>query len=172
MINYKNIPLLFMICLASFVLQAQTAKYAGSMKNLVGKKYTDSNNIPGLTGWKFREGSLATAIDDPESMMVDVYQKGTTYIIFFSVQQDTSVKEYVIADLIELKNVTKSQQIKTVLCREYKQENAFIVALTTTVSKNNYFKALKAWSFDRSRIRFELINAKTVDCLNEGGEQY
>jgi len=166
---FQSLLLLMSGTLACTLLSAQANKYAGSMKKIVGVKYTDSRNITGLRGWQFREGTLATVLDDPQPIMVEVYKKGSTYIVFFSVMEDTASKEYVIADLVELKNVTKNQEVKTAVCRAYKQGNAFIVALTNT-GRTHYFKAIKAWLFDRDRIRFEMINAKTVECLNEGDD--
>ena len=161
--------LLFLIVIAgSLKAQAQTGKYAGSQKKLIGVSYTDSRHIPGLKTWQFRQGSVASLLTDPELFMVDVYQKGTTWLIFFSVREDTASETTVILDVIELKGVQKGWEIKTAVCREYKQDNAFIVALVKPANAEYSTNVKKAWRFNRDKRRFEWVSVKTVDCLNEG----
>ena len=162
----KRLALLIITVACTCFLQAQTAKYAGGMKNIIGKKYSDNKHIPGLSGWQFKEGSVVSDLNDPKSTIVEVFSKGKNYIIFFSVGEDSISKLYTINDLIEVKNVTKVQQVKTALCREFKKEDVFIVALTTA-AQGPYSKALKAWRLSRQRNQFEIINAKNVDCINE-----
>lgn len=141
-------------------------KYAGSKKALIGTSYADSHFIKGLEGWQFREGSLLSAIDDPETITVDVFRKGSTCVVLFSVKED-SISDFQIVDLLELKNVLKTQTIKTALCRDNKNDNAELVALIREENKE-YSKAIKAWRFNRDKRKIELKPAQQVDCLNEG----
>lgn len=165
----QYIFLVLLFALFSDITFAQ-GKYAGTKKSLIGKTYTDSHSIEGLEGWQFREGSVITAMDDPEMITVDVFQKGTTCVVFFSIKEDTADTDFTILDVLEIKGVTKSQYVKTAFCREDKIENAEIVALIKPIHAE-YVRALKAWRFNRDKRRIEIKNVSRIDCLNEGFDQ-
>jgi hypothetical protein len=153
-------------------LPASTAgRYAGTKKSLIGNIYTDSHNITGLSGWTFREGNVVNSLNDHEMITVDVFQKGTTYIVLFSIKEDTASEEFKIMDVLEIKNVTTAQQIATAFCRDNKNENAEIVALIKP-GNTEYSKALRAWRLNRDKRRIEIKNIKGIDCLNEGFDQH
>ena len=162
------LPVFFFV---SFYAVAQ-GKYAGPLvKKLIGKTYTNSSKIAGLPGYQFREGSLVSAINDPEQMVVQVLQKGTTFVVFFSVMTDTVKKIYSILDLLEIKNVTKGWQVRTTFCRRDTINNVEIVALVKSSPNKDYLTEVKqAWRFDRDKIRFLAIPVKGIDCFNEGGD--
>jgi hypothetical protein len=162
---------LYLLLLLPFTsLFSQAGKHAGTKKSMVGKVYTDCRNITGLKGWTFRDGSVITQIDNPEMMTADVFQKGTTYVVLFSIKEDTASQEFKIMDVLEIKNVTNAQQIKTALCRDNKNENVEIVALIKP-GNTQYSKALKAWRFNRDKRRFEILSIKGIDCINERFDQ-
>lgn len=163
----KKVVFLVILIAGHFQLLAQNGKYAGAMKKLIGKTYIDTRKIKDLSGWQFREGSVITPIDDAEMITVDVFQKGSTYVVFFSVKEDTATNEYVILDAIEIKNVLKSQQIKTAVCRDNLEDNIEIIGLIKP-GKTEFTKVIKAWRFNRDKRRVEIKNIKNVDCLNEG----
>lgn len=163
----KKVFLLAIFFACQFQLLAQTGKYAGAMKKLIGKSYTDSRKIKDLSGWQFREGSVITPIHNVEMITVDVFQKGPTYVVFFSVNEDTATNKYLILDAIEIKNVLKSQQIKTAVCRDNLEENVEIVGVVKP-GKTEFSKVIKAWRFSRDKRRVEIKSIKNVDCLNEG----
>lgn len=141
-------------------------KYAGSQKNLIGTIYTDSRNIPGLSGWKFRESTVISPVENPEMIIADVFQKEATYIVLFSVKEDITKNNFLITDLIEIKNVSYNQQIKTAVCKKVESENAEIIALVKP-GTSKFSKAIKAWRFNRDKRKIELLSAKAVTCLNE-----
>ncbi len=145
---------------------AQPGKYAGTKKSLIGKKFTDSRHMNILPGWQFREGSLITAIDDPETMTADVFKKGTTYIVLFSIKEDTADTKFTIADIIEVKNVLSSQHIRTGMCSEGPNEAVDIVALVKKQNNIEFSRAIKAWRLNRDKRRVELISPKLVKCMN------
>jgi hypothetical protein len=163
--KYVLVVLLFIT--GSLEVPAQQGRYAGSLKSLVGVTYTDSRQIPALASWTMRQGSVASLLSDPEWFMVEIFQKGTTYAILFSLRADTSTETQVIQDVVEVKNVSSTWEVKSALCREYETENAFIVAVIKPDDKE-YTKAKKAWRFNRDKRRFEPVSAKIIDCLNEG----
>jgi hypothetical protein len=148
-------------------LCAQPGKYAGSMKKMLNKNYTDEKHISGLTGWTFQEGSLITRVDDPETMTADVFKKGTTYIVLFSIKEDTADTKFTIADVLEVKNVTSTQYIRTGTCQEGQSEGGMdIVALLKKENKDSS-KAIKAWRLNRDKRRIETMSPKLVKCMNE-----
>ena len=153
------------ILLVQFVF-AQPGKYAGTKKSLIGKQYADNRNIPGLKGWQYRGGSLLTAVDDLEVMTADVFKNSTTYLVLFSIKEDSADTKFTIADVIEIKNIPSSQHIRTGLCLEGANEAADIVAL---VRKENteFSRAIKAWRLNRDKRRVQSVNPKLVKCMNE-----
>lgn len=153
--------------------EAQPGKYAGSKKSLLNKFFHDSKHIDGLKGWQFREGSVVNNINDPDLFTVDVFQKGNSFVILFSVKedaQDSTDKDFQVADVVEIKNLPASQEVKTAVCREYRSENPRIAAVVTK-QKKEYMRAIKAWRLNLDKRRIEAVAASTVDCLNEGFDQ-
>lgn len=147
-------------------LSAQPGKYAGSKKWLIGKDYMDSHKIQGLAGWKFMEGSLITDVNDPGQMTADVFKKGSTYLVLFSVKEDTADEKFYIADVLEVRNVLSSQTIHTGTCSEGENEAMDIVALTKNQNNVEFSKAIKAWRLNRDKRRIEKADAKLVKCMN------
>lgn len=162
----KNIALLLALQLFGTILLAQPGKYAGSMKKLINKTYTDDRKIPGLTGWKFQEGSMITNVDDPELMTAGVFKKGTTFLVLFSYKEDTSNTAFVIVDVLEVKNVLSTQTIRTGTCSDGPNETIDVAALIKKEMTESS-KAIKAWRLNRDKKRIEVIPAKAVKCMNE-----
>lgn len=146
-------------------------KYAGAQSKLIGTKYADSRNIPGLKGWTFRSGSLVTALDDPETITVDVYKKAKVWIVFFSIKEDTADTEFTIIDVIEIKTLLPGYIIETGLCRVNEEPDATVVATVKWVPEKEFLKPVKqAWKLDRDKRRILAIPTKNVDCISEGGD--
>ncbi|MEO5945240.1 MAG: hypothetical protein ABIP79_00375 [Chitinophagaceae bacterium] len=138
------------------------------MKKLVSISYTNSRNIPGLEGWEFRQGSVVTPMNNPEIIIADVFSKGNTWIVFFSINEDTASSVSTIMDVVVVKNVLKGWQLKTTSCRQNKIENFEIVALVKWSPSQEYLKPAKqAWRFNRDKRRFEILSVKGIDCINE-----
>jgi hypothetical protein len=151
-------------------IQAQ-GKFAGFMNGLIGTTYTDSRSIDGLENWQFRQGTLISPYDDPETITVDVFQKGPVYIIFFSVMEDTATHVYTIADVIEIKSMKAGWELKTAVCRQNREEDVTIVALVKPANAEYSTNVRMAWRFNRDKRRAEAIPVKGIDCLNEGFDQ-
>lgn len=165
MIRKSIIYLLMLMPVWAF---SQSGKFAGTMKGLVGLSYADSRKISALKSWQYREGTLVTPVNDPQQIVVDVFQKGTTYVVFFSINDDTSKNIFVIADVLEIKNVGKGWQIKTATCSDYGQNDMELVALAKETSAEKIKTIKKAWRFNRDKIRFESWPIKNMECINEG----
>lgn len=148
-------------------------KYAGPvLKKLIGKKYTDSRTINSFKAYTYMQGSMVNSIDDPETFTVDVFRKGTTQVVMFSLLTDSAANEYTILDVLEVKNIQKGWEIKTGLCSQNGNENAEIMALAKP-GRQEIIKTIKqAWRCNRDKRRIELLPVKSITCINEGAEQY
>jgi hypothetical protein len=161
-----------LISLFSILIKAdaQPGKYAGSKKSLIGKEYTELEKLPALKGWKMTEGAVMNTnpLTDPELHLVDIYRKGTTYIVLFSVKEDTASDKLIIADVIEVTGVIKGWTIRSNSCRNDKQPNSYIVALGKETTAE-YMKLIKkAWRINPDKRRIEIIPVKNIDCENIG----
>ncbi len=153
--------------LLSTTVMAQ-GKYAGTKKSLIGKVYTDSRNLTALKGWTFMEGGVANSLDDPERIMSEVFKKGTTYVVLFSIMEDTASGKYTVVDAVEITGVAKGWAIRSSFCRQNGQENNYIIAWGKE-NTGQYMKLIKkAWKFDPDRRRINVIPVKGVDCENVG----
>ena len=163
----KKIFTVILLACAATILQAQPGKYAGKQIGLINTVYSDSRNIPGLSGWTFQEGSLLSALDDTMTILVDVYKKGSNLLVFFSTK-DSGAVEYTIADLLEIPPLTKGYMVKTSFCRQNEVEDPLIVALVK-FAKTEYLKGIKkAWRFNRETKIIEQVPVSAISCLNEG----
>lgn len=156
-------------CLYIADLYAQGQFAGAKSRALIGTKYNHGPILPGLPGFEYRESGLVFGITEPEQFSVTVFQNGPTYIVFFAVNEDTATNDYMILDVLLIKQVKNNQAIKTLLCRQRKISDEAIVAITQPGS-SEYSRALKAWRFNRDKRRFELISIKDIECLNEGDD--
>ncbi len=145
-------------------------QFAGARsKALIGKKYNNERVLPGLPDYEYRDVTLATGDQDPEQFVVGVFFKGPTYVVFVGINTDTTSDEYTILDVLVVKQVKKNQEVKTILCRNKKISDELIVAVTQP-GATEFSPALRAWQFNRDKRRFELLNIKGIDCMNEGDD--
>lgn len=158
------------VMLISSAVYAQPGKYAGSMKKLLNKTYTDEKHISGLAGWTFQEGSMITEVNDPEVMTADVFKKGTTYVVLFSVKEDTADTKFTIVDVLEVKGVLSTQHIRTGTCQEGQSGGGLEIVALIKKENKEFSKAIKAWRLNRDKKRIELADARLVMCMNEGGD--
>ena len=163
----KILPLIALLFLLVNI-HAQNGKYAGTKKSLIGKTFTDSRNMPGLKGWTLREGSLLNHIEDPEYIFADVYKKGTSYIVVFSIKDDTTSDKFEIQDVIEITGVAKGWDIRVGTCTWFGQPDSYI-AVWGKETQDEYMKLIKkAWRFDPDKRRVNAIPVKTIKCENIG----
>lgn len=135
---------------------------------MIGKSFKDSHEIPQLKEYDYREGSLVSAVNDPESITVDVYQKGNiSVIVFFSIMEDTVSHKYQVMDVLEVKNVPVGWEVRTTFCRYQKVASVEIVALAKSAQATYLKEVRQAWRFSRSKRKFAVINASLVDCYQE-----
>ena len=143
-------------------------QFAGAKtKALIGKKYNNDRVLPGLPDYEYRQVTLASDENASEQYAVGIFQKGPTYVVFFGINDDTTSDHYTILDIMVVKQVKKTQEVKALLCRNNKKSNAEIVAVTET-GKKEFLPALRAWRFNHDKRRFEIMDSKGIDCMNEG----
>ncbi len=166
-------PFLFLLLCSLYISNAaftQTGQFAGAKtKALIGKKYNNDRVLPGLPGYQYRQATLLADEGSPEQFVAVVFQKGPTYIVFFGYNEDTLKDDYTILDAMQVKQVKNDEAVRVVTCRQSKQANAELVAVTKQGTAE-FSPALRAWRFNRDKRRFEIADTKNVDCMNEGGD--
>ena len=163
----KLIFLLMIFLLLNDTAMAQ-GKYAGTKKSLIGKIFTDSRDLTALKGWTMMEGGVANSLHDPEMITSDVFKKGTTYVVFFSIKEDTASDKFTVMDVVEIIGVAKGWTVRSSFCRHNEQENNYIIAWGKE-NKEEYMKLIKkAWKFNPDKRRVEAIPVKGIDCENIG----
>ncbi len=136
--------------------------FSGSFRSLVGKTYQDEKQLTILQGFTSRGGSVLS-----DGFSGSWFIKGNLVVVLFeSINQDNSRS---ILDVLEIKNVAKGHEISIADCLDGQQENGGIVALVQT-SHAERFKAIKAWYFNRDKIRIESFSAAKVTCIGMVGE--
>jgi hypothetical protein len=162
----KILPVIILACIATSIM-AQPGKYAGKQSGLINTVYTDNRNIPGLSDWSFMQGSMLNELSDTMTILVDIYKKGSSFIVFFSTK-DSGAVEYTINDVLEVPPLAKGWMVKTSFCRQNEMEDPFIVALVK-LTRTEYLKTIKkAWRFNRETKMLEQVPVTGISCLNEG----
>lgn len=165
--------LFFLACIISTNALTQPGRYAGAgFKKMIGSEFTDENSIAGLEEYQLHESTLLNRLDDPERLFLNVYVKGTTRVVLFTVLTDTVAMTFRIADILHFKNVSEGLEFKSVTCRRDKKENSQILALLRPTEKAYFTDVRKAWICDWNKRTFRVIPVKGIDCLNEGYEQF
>lgn len=157
---------IFIFCSVGIV--AQPGKYAGTKKTMIGKMYTQTDELTQLKGWKQLEGGVVSQLNESEMILVNVFQKGTTVLFFFSIREDTASDKQFVCDVVEITGVQKGWEIRSSFCRQNKMENGFIVVWGKQ-NTNEFMNVIKkAWLFNRDKRRIEIIPVKGIDCENIG----
>jgi hypothetical protein len=163
----KNIWIIIVLVGSSFTTIAQAGRYAGTKKALIGTVYRDPLEIQRLSDWTMLQGSILSQLSDPPMIAVNVFKKGTTYVVFFSIE-DTVTKKFTIADVLEVQLVTKGWTIKTSFCRQNGVENPYSVAWVKETKTEYMTTVRKAWEFNTEKSWIDRVNVKGISCLNEG----
>jgi hypothetical protein len=166
----KNLVLFFTLLLSVNSVTAQAGKYAGSKKSLIGKEYTELVKLPALKGWQYMEGAIVNSfpLTNAEMHSVEVFKIGTTYLIIFSINEDTAHDVYKIMDVVQVAAVAKGWTIRTASCRKNKKNDAYIIVWGKETT-DEYMKLIKkAWRINPDKRRIEIIPVKNIDCENIG----
>ena len=162
----KKIALGVSLFLISYGLLAQSGLYAGNYKKWVKKEIEVQKEATFFNGHQL--GATMTILEDVElDYFISVYEKGTTSIILLVTKKKDALN-YIIQDVIEVKNVRSIDNIQTGSCSLQENYDAKIVVL----EKNIKGKPVntKAWRVDVDKVRFYTISPKGINCLVEGAD--
>jgi hypothetical protein len=161
----KNL-FLFIFLFVGNILYAQ-GKFAGSYASLINKNYMNEKELTQLRGFTLREGTLLSNYDDPVKLSASWYIKGTVIVaIFEQINVDNS---RVVLDVLEVKTALSNQILSIGVCQDGENINAGFVALVNQTNEERY-KAVKAWFFNRDKIRLEPWSAAKVTCIGMVGD--
>ncbi|CAN5605041.1 hypothetical protein BH10BAC4_BH10BAC4_07680 [soil metagenome] len=159
--------LILFCCLVGVEMMAQGKFASPSLKSIIGKTCKNENEFPELKGFTALGGTLLTDVNDPEPKLVSLFSKGTTIVVLFEAL--VTENQFSIIDVIEIKNIQRNQELKVGECRDGLSENPKILALTER-SKEDRWKAVKAWYINVDKIRIEEFPPKNVTCFGIVGE--
>jgi len=120
-----------------------------------------------LKGFTLREGTLLSNYDDPVKLSASWYIKGNTIVALF--EQINVDNSHVVLDVLEVKNVLSNQILSIGVCQDGDDMNAGFVALVNQTKEERY-KAVKAWYFNRDKIRLEAKAATNIMCIGMVGD--
>ncbi|MFT3933141.1 MAG: hypothetical protein QM726_05935 [Chitinophagaceae bacterium] len=149
---------------------AAQGKFAGTHKNVLGKKYTDEKSIPWLKGYTWRQGDLITDANDGRPQFLTIYFKGKDALVLYTAHVDGPAELYVVIDAIEIKNIATDWDIRTAGCSEGSTQGQIIIAIVKAGNKKTTTIVQKAWRCNRDKLRIEAIDAKNIHCVVEDGD--
>jgi hypothetical protein len=161
--------LIYLILLTGTVINAQPGKFAGSKKHLIDVSFLDNDLDHKLKGWTYRGG---TSLNDSVGrsgfeISIILYQKAKSQLAVLTGRETNSTRS-IIYDVIETTNIPKNYDLNVATCRKNKKNNIEIIALVKMTNTNYFSQIHKAWRCNRDKMRFEFLDKKGVDCLNEG----
>jgi hypothetical protein len=140
--------------------------FAGSYKYLLEKTYREETELD-LAGFVSRGGSLISDAADPDKFAVSWFSKNSVFVVLFELVKEDNSRQ--ILDVLEIKNVSAGQEFKIGDCKDGDNEIVSIAALVSP-TKAERVKAIKAWHFNRDKIRIEAWPASDVTCLGLVGD--
>jgi hypothetical protein len=158
---------LFFICLLTSNLSFAQGKFAGGFTSLIKKNYKYETELPLLKGFTRSNESLLSNADDSQQFGASVYVKGNIVVALF--EQLNIDKSRVVLDVLEVKNVLPKQEVTIGQCQDGASYNVGFVALVQ-VTQEERWKAIKAWYFNRDKIRLEAYDAAKVTCIGMVGD--
>ena len=165
----KQILLIISVVYSYMNQSMAQGKFAGSMKTLIGKTYTDQKNIPWWYNYKLVESSVISPVGDPVVFTANDYKKGNVHLLVFSKNDESNGHLFVVLDVIEIKNFQPGWKVRTVDCQNGNEGSNDVVALVKTQKGKNDI-VFKAWRCNMDKIRFDAMSTKLVHC--QGDEQF
>ncbi|MFM8913917.1 MAG: hypothetical protein ACKOE6_13540 [Flammeovirgaceae bacterium] len=158
---------LVLFCLMANIVVFSQGKFAGSYRSLLNKNYQNENQLTILQGFTCRGGTLLSDPSDPIALSGSWYIKGNLIVAIF--EQTNEDKSRTILDVLEVRNVQPNQLLSIGDCKDGDNQNAGFVVLVTQ-TKEERFKAVKAWYFNRDKIRLAAWDATNVTCIGMVGD--
>ena len=79
----RTILVVICVCYLQLFSSAQ-GKFAGSMKQYMGKSYSDEKHIPWLKSYDYEGGSIISPTDDATQFCSFLYKKGNSLVVLFT----------------------------------------------------------------------------------------
>lgn len=155
-------------------VHAQSGKYAPKhLQAMLNTNYVDANQIR-LMPKQFTlfESTLLNRLTDSVRYFLNIYQSPQQKILLLTSLVDIAKEKYYIHDVLLAKNVSTLMEVKSVMCRKNKVNDPSIVAIAKSSDGAYFTKIVKAWKIDFVSKIFIGIPTTSIDCLNEGYEQY
>lgn len=161
--------IIYLFLFIATIVNAQPGKYAGSMKKLINYSFLDNNLDNKLKGWTYRGGTSLNDSNDKTGFEISIvlYQKTNSQLAVLTGRETNSTRS-VVYDVIETTNIPKNYEINIATCRKNKTNNIEIIALVKMTNTEYFSQVSKAWRCNRDKMRFEYLDKKNIDCLNEG----
>src|SRR6186713_3430538 len=164
----KILSLLLFISFYSVTLLGQGKFASASWKSVIGKTCKNENELSALKDYTSLGGSMMSDVAEVEAKSASLYSKGSTVIVLLTLTTSDNIIH--ILDVIEITNVLKTQEVKVVDCRDGENEDSRIVALVNQ-TKEERWKATKAWLFNLDKSQAEAWPHQNVSCLGMMGEE-
>ena len=142
---------------------------AGEFKDIIGLKFKTEKVIPQLSNYNYVGGSIISDLDILNSyrLSLDVYRKDKTAIVILSKLVDLSTNEHRIIEVLKIIDVPKNYEIRTFGCSFKNMNPDHKIIAVYYIGNKKKVKLIKE-AFVLKDIRFEKINPKTINCINEG----
>jgi len=164
----KILSLLLFISFYSVTLLGQGKFASATWKSVIGKTCKNENELTALKGYTSLGGSMMSDVAVVEAKSASLYSKGSTVIVLLTLTTADNIIH--ILDVIEITNVLKTQEVKVVDCKDGENEDSRIVALVNQ-TKDEQWKATKAWLFNLDKSQVEALPHQNVSCLGMMGEE-
>jgi len=135
-------------------------------KTLIGKSCKSETEFPQLKEFTSQGGTLLSNVEDEEKKNIAIFAKGSTVIVLFELMANNTIN---IIDVVEIKDVLKTQEVKVGTCSDGKNDMVGLVALVNQ-SKEVRWKAVKAWNYNLDKLSVEAWPFAGVTCLGIEGD--
>lgn len=131
-------------------------------KPFINKVYKDSKDIPALKDYTLREGTMLS----DNIVGVSSFAKGNNVVLVFERTMEGNSK--FVFEIVET-TLNEGQDIRVGLCRKGNVDDAGIIAVVNTSTKERW-QAAKAWVCDMYHLAVTETPAKEITCLGNYGE--
>jgi hypothetical protein len=138
-------------------------------KNLIGKEYRTMAEFEIMNGFAEQVGIMLESFDGKEYGLA-YYKKGDLHVITFDrvIRHPDGTTSYSVLDILAINGLGNTQYVKCALCRLHGKNDTEIVSIYRYQEGVQFLtKISKAWRANRKTEKFERIDTKGIDCINE-----
>ena len=143
-------------------------KFAGEFKSIIGTKYITEKDIPQLKNFSYNGGSIISDLEflDAYYLSLEVFRKGTTAIVIMSKLVDKTTNQHSIIEVLKIIDVPKNYEIRISGCTSNSLNPDDKIVAVYYLGHKKKVKLIKE-AFVLKDIRFEKLNTKNINCINE-----